>query len=193
MSMLRNATRSKILKTALEIVKNDGWPGLSMRRIAEKINYTPPVIYDHFEGKDAIITELTANGFRKLYAAIKKARALSLPAHQRLEAMWKAYWNFAVSNQELYRSMYGVEVSCSAMKEGFHKATEIPGLFGEVIREILPGETASDELVGAKYYMFWSTVHGLIAINLVHKGMSDQINQIVLHEALRAQLAMVNA
>ncbi|SEI51909.1 transcriptional regulator, TetR family [Dyadobacter sp. SG02] len=193
MSILRSATRSKILKTALEIVKSDGWSGLSMRGIAEKIAYTPPVIYDHFEGKDAIIAELTATGFRKLYAAIKKAQALALPAQQRLEAMWKAYWNFAVSNKELYRTMYGVEVSCSAMKEGFHKASEIPGLFSEVIREILPAKTASDDLVDAKYYMFWSTVHGLIAINLVNKGMSEQINQIILHEALRAQLAMVNA
>ncbi len=177
-------TRSNILQAALKIVKHDGWHALNMRRIAEDIDYTAPIIYEYFNGKDALVAELSASGFRKLAAAVGKAKNGHIEPVKQLEAMWLAYWNFAFADKELYQAMFGVEVSCSAMKEGFAKAEQIPALFNEVIRTLMSGTPVTEDMISTKYFTLWSVVHGLIAINLINKGKSAEINQMVLHEAI---------
>jgi AcrR family transcriptional regulator len=53
----KEETRKNILKAAREIVKQEGWQGLSMRKIADKIEYTAPIIYEYFANKEAILQE----------------------------------------------------------------------------------------------------------------------------------------
>ncbi len=188
---LKEHTRSNILRAALNIVKHDGWQALNMRKIAEDIDYTAPIIYEYFNGKDALVAELSASGFRKLAAAIGKAKNDHMAPVKQLEAMWIAYWNFAFAEKELYQAMYGVEVSCSAMKEGFAKAEQLPALFNGVIRELIGDSKATEEIISTKYFTLWSIVHGLIALNLINKGKSEEINQLVLHEAINNIIASI--
>ncbi|UOE47863.1 TetR/AcrR family transcriptional regulator [Mucilaginibacter sp. SMC90] len=188
---LKEHTRSNILQAALKIVKHNGWHALNMRRIAEDIDYTAPVIYEYFNGKDALVGELSANGFRKLAGAIGKAKNGHIAPVKQLEAMWLAYWNFAFTEKELYQAMFGVEVSCSAMKEGFAKTEQIPALFNKVIRELIGDSNATEDMISTKYFTLWSVVHGLIAINLINKGKSEEINQMVLHEAINNTIATI--
>ncbi len=92
---LKEETRINILDASLNIVKEEGWPALSMRKIADKIEYTAPIIYEYFSNKEAILMELTRKGFLILANDMKAAKEKHrLPAKQ-LEAMWLAYWNFA--------------------------------------------------------------------------------------------------
>ncbi len=188
---LKEHTRSNILQAALKIVKRHGWHSLNMRRIAEDIDYTAPIIYEYFNGKDALVAELSASGFRKLATAISKAKNDHIAPVKQLEAMWLAYWNFAFAEKELYQAMFGVEVSCSAMKEGFARAERIPALFNEVIRKLIGDSNATEDVISTKYFTLWSVVHGLIAINLINKGKSAEINQMVLHEAINNTIASI--
>ena len=48
---LKEDTRMNILKAALQIVKEEGWPALSMRKIADVIEYTAPIIYEYFSNR----------------------------------------------------------------------------------------------------------------------------------------------
>jgi AcrR family transcriptional regulator len=113
---LKDETRTNILGASLEIVKEEGWQALSMRKIADKIDYTAPIIYEYFANKDAILHELTRQGYVKLTGLMEEAmNKYSDPAEQ-LEAMWLAYWNFAFAEKELYQVMYGVEMNCCAME-----------------------------------------------------------------------------
>lgn len=43
-------------------MKNEGWQSLSIRKIADAIEYSIPVIYDHFENKEAILHEMGKDG-----------------------------------------------------------------------------------------------------------------------------------
>ncbi len=45
---LKEETRVNILDAALQIVKEDGWQALSMRKISDVIEYTAPIIYEYF-------------------------------------------------------------------------------------------------------------------------------------------------
>ena len=183
---LKEETRVNILKASLQIVKDEGWQALSMRKIADVIEYTAPTIYEYFSNKDAIILELTRKGYLILARDLQEAKSKHrLPAKQ-LEAMWLAYWNFAFANKELYQVMFGVTTSCSSceMVNSLVEADMPWDLFSAVIGELMGIEDMESDVICTKYYTFWSVVHGLISINILSRGNSDEINRQVLKDAI---------
>ena len=111
---MKEQTRVNILDAAYDIVKDEGWQALSMRKIADKIEYTAPIIYEYYANKEAILLELTKKGFMLLADRMKEARDRHTELAGQIEAMWLAYWNFAFANKELYQVMFGVTTSCSS-------------------------------------------------------------------------------
>lgn len=183
---LKEETRINILDAALTIAKEEGWPALSMRKIADKIEYTAPIIYEYFSNKDAILLELTRKGFLILAREMKAAREKLEQPEQQLEAMWLAYWNFAFAQKELYQIMFGVEVNCCELCAILPEA-EVPSiLIGELIEQLMAPHKPTEDEVCTKYYTFWSVVHGLVSINIVRPATSDEINREVLRTTLTA-------
>lgn len=183
---LKEETRVRILEASLDIVKEEGWQSLSMRKIADRIEYTAPIIYEYFANKDAILNVLTRQGFVKLAREMDEAsKAFSDPAEQ-LEAMWLAYWNFAFANKELYQVMYGVEMNCCVFESSCPDIQGPSDLLWDKITEIVPEENRTEEYICTKYYTFWSVVHGLISINMTRqtRQASNEINKQVLKDAL---------
>ncbi|ALM48419.1 TetR family transcriptional regulator [Flavobacterium psychrophilum] len=178
----KEETRSNILKAAREIVKEEGWQGLSMRKIADKIEYTAPIIYEYFSNKEAILQELTCKGFVILTKDLEAAKAESTDAAEQLEAMWLAYWNFALKNKEMYQLMYGVEMTCCAQRNTETDAPYV--LISNVIAEIMGVKEPKPEVIKQKYFLFFSVIHGLISINIVGNGLSDEINKQILTDAI---------
>ncbi|HEY4322946.1 MAG TPA: TetR/AcrR family transcriptional regulator [Mucilaginibacter sp.] len=182
---MKEETRINILDASLQIVKEEGWQALSMRKIADVIEYTAPIIYEYFSNKDAIILELTRKGYLILSRDMQEAKDKHrLPAKQ-LEAMWLAYWNFAFENKELYQAMFGVTTSCSCELVNTLPEAEKPwDLISGVIGELMGIDDMDSEVICTKYYTFWSVVHGLISINLLSRGNSDEVNRQVLKDAI---------
>lgn len=181
----KEETRAKILSAALKIGKQEGWQALSMRKIADEIEYTAPIIYEYFSNKDALLTEVTKEGYSLLAVEMQKAQARHrLPAKQ-LQAMWMAYWNFAFAEKEYYQLMFGVEMNCCVTQQTLSDDIVKPAdLIWDVIVELTKDKAPTEDEICKWYYTFWSVVHGLISINIVRQGVSDDINQQVLSDAL---------
>lgn len=181
---LKDETRTNILAASLDIVKEEGWPALSMRKIADKIDYTAPIIYEYFSNKDAILVELTRQGFIKLAKLMEEAKSKHEDPAEQLEAMWLAYWNFAFAEKELYQVMYGVEMNCCSMANSCPDMLMPADMLWDKIKELVPPERQTDDYIDTKYYTFWSVVHGLISINMTRKLTSEDINRQVLKDAI---------
>src|SRR5476651_772965 len=97
---LKEETRINILDAALTIAKEEGWPALSMRKIADKIEYTAPIIYEYYANKEAILLELTKKGYLLLAERMKEAGSRHTDLAKQIEAMWLSYWNFAFQETE---------------------------------------------------------------------------------------------
>src|SRR6202000_1158661 len=145
---LKEETRINILDASLQIVKEEGWQALSMRKIADVIEYTAPIIYEYFSNKDAILVELTRKGFLILAKDLEEAKSKHRLPGKQLEAMWFAYWNFAFANKELYQVMFGVQTSCSCELVNSLEESEIPyTMFSEIIGELMNiADIESDEI-----------------------------------------------
>jgi hypothetical protein len=99
--------------------------------------------------------------------------------------MWIAYWNFAFSNKELYQVMFGVSTSCSCEMVNKLPEAEMPwDIIAASIGELMHIDDMDSDIICTKYYTFWSVVHGLVSINLLSRGSSDDINRQVLKDAI---------
>ena len=181
---LKDENRSKILDASLQIVKEEGWHALSMRKIADIIEYTAPMIYEYFANKEAILIELANQGYIMLSVRVKEAKLQESEQEKQLEAMWFTYWNFAFEEKELYQLMFGVGTQCCGFEKSFLCVESHGKLISDVIREIMKEKNPSEELICRKYFTYWSIIHGLISINLVNQGNGENTNQEVLKDAI---------
>lgn len=189
---LKDDTRTNILDAALNIVKEDGWQALSMRKIADKIEYTAPIIYEYFSNKEGILLELTRQGYIILGKEIKAAKSKHTKTDEQLEAMWIAYWNFAFKHKEYYQLMFGVDMICCDQKKSMPEIDFLDNLFFDTIKDLMKAEAPEEGLICRKYYTFWSIIHGLISINMVNKGRDEEMNQHILKDALKGIIKYIN-
>jgi len=191
---IKEETRVNILDAALEIVKEDGWQSLSMRKIADKIEYTAPIIYEYFANKEGILMELTRLGNGLLLSDFKAAQKTQDTPEKQLEAMWIAYWNFAFVHKELYQLMFGVDMNCCELTKNLPEAEAARKLMFEVIAEIMTDKNPDTDTICRKYYTFWSIIHGLISINLVGRGVgtTEDMNQHILRDAIQGIIKAIN-
>ena len=70
----KSETRDKILDAARELFITEGYEGVSMRKVAEKIEYSPTAIYVHFADKEELFRAALSAGFRAARAKSSKAR-----------------------------------------------------------------------------------------------------------------------
>lgn len=177
----KEEVRASILKAAWQVVEEEGWQALSVRKIADAIEYSVPVIYDHFENKEAILLEFTRMGFRQLNEDLLKVRERQEEPEQQIRVMAYAYWDFALHNREYYQLMYGLGMpSCETVRQ-IPELQAFTGIFQEPIKALLDkgGKDSSGSFL--KLNTLWSFLHGLISINRVNdvedkrKGLNDMI------------------
>jgi AcrR family transcriptional regulator len=101
----RDAVRTMILDAARELFALQGYEGVSMRGIAEKIEYSPTVIYQHFTDKETLIKELCYADFNKLAEALRATLKIADPI-ERLRKCGEEYVRFAIAYPNHYRLMF---------------------------------------------------------------------------------------
>ena len=179
----KEEVRSIILTAAWKMVKAEGWQSLSIRKIADAIEYSIPVIYDHFENKEAILHEFGEEGFNLLTQKIQNARDRHKDPAEQLRAIAEAYWNFALQHPEHYQLMYGVGMANCG--ECVHQKVKFRSLVTEPIARLITKGEQSDTNICLKYHTFLSILHGLISIRMTRSSDTfDQLNSIVVQDAV---------
>lgn len=95
-----------IVTTARKLAESEGWDAVTTRRLAEEIEYSQPVLYSHFKGKDAIMAAVAVEGFADLAAELCAARTSATDPRQALAAVGAAYAAFAERRPALYDAMF---------------------------------------------------------------------------------------
>lgn len=97
--------RDRILQTAYQLFLDKGFEQISIRNLAEAIEYSPATIYLYFKDKNEIVHALHQDGFRLLNERFQPFAKISNP-FQRLSEMGKAYIKFATTNPGVYELLF---------------------------------------------------------------------------------------
>lgn len=101
----RTAVRHAILDAARDLFVAEGYRNVSIRKVAERIEYSPAAIYSYFESKDDIFFALAEEGFRRLDARVRSAPEHADPLDQ-MRACWWAYYEFSKEQREFFELMF---------------------------------------------------------------------------------------
>jgi AcrR family transcriptional regulator len=166
----REQLRNQIVEAARDLLLEQGLGALSMRAIAERIEYSPATIYLYFRDKDELIREVVRTGFARLTETIAgELRQLGETAGPALQyrAMGRAYARFAIENPSYFRVMYELpstaQFDCADVSPSGDCGLEmLTALVQRAVEErqfgaVEPRRTA---LIG------WGLVHGLTALYL---------------------------
>jgi AcrR family transcriptional regulator len=101
----RQAVRQAILDAARDLFVNEGYRNVSIRKIAERIEYSPAAIYSYFPAKDDIFYALAEEGFHRLDARVRSVLGDEDPIAE-LRACWWAYYEFSKEQREFFELMF---------------------------------------------------------------------------------------
>jgi AcrR family transcriptional regulator len=149
-----------IVKTARKLAESEGWDAVTTRRLADEIEYSQPVLYSHFAGKDAIVAAVALEGFTELAVRLRAATQVGEP-RVALEALARAYMAFAEENPALYDAMFTMAVDLpfgqddtpEPLQDGFQALLTGVAQFADGRDPAILAEVA------------WSALHGLIVLS----------------------------
>jgi|SRR5208283_4096347 AcrR family transcriptional regulator len=101
--------KQSILDAARKIAGKEGWQAVTIRKIVDEIEYTPPIVYEYFENKEALFKELIYFGFRMMHKDIEKAKLSESDPKKLLSNIAIIYWDFAFNNTDLFQLMFSLE------------------------------------------------------------------------------------
>lgn len=166
----RDELRRRILEATRELMVQEGYAHVTMRRIAAAIEYSPTAIYHHFKDKDDVIRSLCEQDFGRLLAALQEAPA-PLDPLERLHQLGRAYARFALAHPGHYRFMF-------MTPPGGHehaKDAQDPGASAFLLlRDAVQAALAAgllrpiDPDVGAQ--VMWASLHGALALLVTYSA-----------------------
>jgi AcrR family transcriptional regulator len=166
----RHELKTRILDAARELFAELGYEAVTMRKIAERIEYSPTAIYFHFKDKEALMRELCELDFASLAQVFQKIAREKDPI-ERLRKIGLAYVDFGLDYPNHYRLMFMTPHPPIPLSEtdeakrgnpeedayAFLKATVEEGLAADCFR---PDLTDADLISQA----VWAATHGAISL-----------------------------
>ena len=172
--------RQSILQAAWDIAADEGWQAVTVRKVADKVEYSPSTLYEYFSGKEAILLELMKEGFRLL---VQDMRAVPEGKNcvERLVAVAHSYWDFAFRHPELYQVMHGLGGVSFGTAETPQEAKDGFVVLRDAVRAVFPGKSASGRDLYDEVDMFWAMLHGLVSLTMAQriKGGRDRAATLV--------------
>src|SRR5436190_20126066 len=101
----REAVRRAILDAARDLFVSEGYANVSIRKIAERIEYSPAAIYSYFPSKDDIFFALAEEGFRLLFTSREPGVERADPLDE-VRSMFVHYFEFSKAHPEYFALMF---------------------------------------------------------------------------------------
>jgi AcrR family transcriptional regulator len=169
----RQEMRRMILETAKKLFLKDGFENVSIRRIAEKIEYSPATVYLYFKDKDEILYALHTEGFEMLYAEQRKTLVIKDP-WQRLRACGETYLKFAMENQEYYDLMFIMSATgnvISEQKSEWDVGIRSYDMLRDSVQACIDAGYLPKVDVEIASFALWSLVHGMASLVIRNRCM----------------------
>jgi AcrR family transcriptional regulator len=171
--------RDKIMDAARAIFATEGYDAVSMRRIAEQIEYSPAAIYVHFPDKESLFREVVGCDFMRLSGDFTRLTSIADPV-QRIRELGRTYIKFGTRHPNHYRLMFMTDHNA---KSGAADKP-LPGESGQGAYSFL-SSAVEEAMIAGEFreelddpalvtQTLWAAVHGVTSLQIV-KGKSPHL------------------
>ncbi len=160
--------RKNILETALNIAISDGWDGVTIRKIANRIEYTPPVIYEYFKNKEDLLNEVALMGQQMLHEGFDIVKEKESAPRKILMLLSLNHWEFAFNHKKLYELMFS-SGRAVPNAETHPEVRKIKDLFLELTR---------DQNLAEEQLFSWMCLQQGFIYNIKQIGLPPELQKI---------------
>ncbi|OIJ28209.1 TetR/AcrR family transcriptional regulator [Nocardioides luteus] len=151
-----------IVATARELAEQQGWDAVTTRRLAERIEYSQPVLYSHFRGKREIIGAVALEGASEMAVAMRAATAAADTPRERVAALAHAYLDFADRNPAVYDALFQLDGGLAYAQDDTPE--QLKDAFAALMETL--SEVAGDGVdPGVFTEVFWASLHGIATLS----------------------------
>ncbi|HKV40941.1 MAG TPA: TetR/AcrR family transcriptional regulator [Blastocatellia bacterium] len=171
----KEALRQEILDAARELFVKEGYQSVSMRRIAEKIEYSPTTIYLYFKDKTELLFSLCEETFAILASHCETLLKDSSDPVSTLRSMCRGYVNFGLEHPNHYiitfvmplQHMEGGE-NLQGRKNEKSQGTKAFGLLRASVEECVKQKKFREVDVDTASQVVWAAIHGVTSLLIGH-------------------------
>lgn len=181
----REKLRQLILKTSENIISQEGLEKLSIRKIANIIDYSPAIIYHYFKDKNEIIDQIMTANYLKILIAIKENEISEKDPVENLKAMTRSYINTALSMSDSFlltqiSKSENIQRYAAFMHKGASEKDMALRVLFECIKEINTERNMTDDEIELTTQLVACSVFGLVAKLIVENDIdSEQVNKLI--------------
>lgn len=161
--------KKEILSAAHILFTEKGYEAISIRSIAERIEYSPATIYLYFKDKNEIIHALHQEGFKQLIGYFSVLNEVSDP-FERLKAMGRAYIRFALENQDVYELLFIMKEPLKHVESCLQEEWDEGGRAFDILLHTVIQCQEQHYFVGHDAerlsFVIWSFMHGLCSLRI---------------------------
>lgn len=185
----KTETKTQIRQTILDmaglILREEGPQALSMRKLAERVGASTIVLYTYFKNKQDIFDGLYREGFRRLKQDLESTPQ-DLPPIEYVMALGRSYHRSAIQNPTYYQIMFSHTVpGFIPSGESLSFSLESLRILESGVQRCLDAGLVKGVSAGAIAQVLWSTLHGVISLELFGYVSSKEMAQDRLELALR--------
>lgn len=178
------AMKELIISTAKEIIAREGFDNLSIRKIANKIEYSPSIIYHYFENKEEIVNAVMRRGYMKIVSAVSISDAENLTPTEKLRKMTRNYIEEALKMPDEFLAAQ-LNQSPQALKHTSYLYTgaskEKPALMAlyKCLKDIYMD--ADEEQIELKSQIIAASTMGVIIKLIIEKDIGEEQRQKLIN------------
>lgn len=169
----RHELRNRIMDVARELFAREGYEAVSMRKIAQEIEYSPTAIYVHFKDKNALMDEICRNDFGELGTRAAKMATVADPI-ERIRRVGEMYIRFAVEHPNHYRLMFmtpGInngQLPAEALARKGDPSQDSYAFLTHAVGEAMAAGRFRPEFTDVQLIvqMLWAAVHGVASLQI---------------------------
>ena len=187
----RQAITASILNAARELFIAEGYQSASIRKIAERIEYSPAAIYSYFASKDDIFLALAAEGFHRLDEKVRAAMKDGDPI-ECVRGCWWAFYEFSQEEPAYFELMF-VDRSVPRITqqwEGFEFLQQmLANAVSAIQKAIDAGAFPATLNPNAAMHMLWASLIGPAVVGIRHRLASGEDYDALARDVLNATIA----
>jgi AcrR family transcriptional regulator len=181
----RAEMRRRIVEVAIKVFVQEGYEKVSIRNIADKIEYSPATIYLYYKDKDELLYDVQKSAFTTLNEEFAKL-VPHKDTFKRLEQMAHAYVQFARDHPELYDLMFIIKAPMNVEhdEEKWNNGDSAYYAVQQLVTECVEKKLIRFKDPVVATFSFWAFAHGFISLNLrcrfkVARLAEEEINKMM--------------